>query len=166
MVARDLFGRFGNKVPGAWQRSGTSTDHGPKTPDAAPDAAPLGGTRAQAVQRLQIGITGVFAMILLVGLADAIGGQASKAELDAVPDAAPTTEPTDAPAQRDPLADAGVVPDITNETDPTNADQPNGAQTIGGQGNAGGRANQPRSQRRLTVPDTPPTRPRTDRDDD
>ena len=43
---------------------------------------------------------------------------------DPLKDAVPTTEPVAAPAQRDPLADAGVVPDlpvepvVTPETDP------------------------------------------------
>ena len=80
---------------------------------------PLGGTRAEAVQRLQVGLFGIFAMVLLVGLASAIGSQAEQAEQEAVPDAAPTTEPTEAPPQRDPLADAGVVPDIPAEPSPT-----------------------------------------------
>ncbi len=144
MAARDLFGRLGNKVPGAWQRSGTTTDHGLKPQDAVPDAAPLGGARAEAVQRLQVGITGMLAMILLVGLADAIGGQASKAEQNAVPDAAPTTEPTGLPSPRDPLADAGVVPDIPPEPEA---------------GEASPQANPPAAQRQMTLPDTLPTRP-------
>ena len=63
-------------------------------------------------------------MILLVGLANIIQDRARVTEQAAVPDAAPTTEPVAAPAQRDPLADAGVVPDlpvepvVTPETDP------------------------------------------------
>lgn len=87
--------------------------------DAAPADMPLGGTRAEAVQRLQIGLFGIGAMVLLVGLASVIGSQADQAERDAVPEAAPTTEPTAAPAQSDPLADAGVVPDIPAEPSPT-----------------------------------------------
>ncbi|WP_332310383.1 hypothetical protein [Altererythrobacter lutimaris] len=81
-------------------------------PDDDAIAAPLGGTRAEAVQRLQIGLSGIAAMILLVGLANVIQNRARETEQLAVPEAAPTTEPTAAPQQRDPLADAGVVPDL------------------------------------------------------
>lgn len=91
--------------------------------DAAPADMPLGGTRAEAVQRLQIGLFGIGAMVLLVGLASIIGSQADQTERDAVPEAAPTTEPTEAPAQSDPLADAGVVPDIPAEPSPTPTDE-------------------------------------------
>lgn len=83
-----------------------------------PEGAPLGGTRSEAVQRVQIGAFGICAMILLVGLASIIGSQADMVEEKAVPDAAPTTEPTAAPAQRDPLADAGVVPPTEPEPQP------------------------------------------------
>ncbi len=86
--------------------------------EAAPKAVPLGGTREEAMQRLQVGLFGIFAMVLLVGLAGAIGSQAELTEAASVPDAAPTTEPTEAPPQRDPLVDAGVVPDIPVEPTP------------------------------------------------
>jgi hypothetical protein len=59
---------------------------------------------------------GIGAMVLLVGLASIIGGQADMNENLAVPEAAPTTEPKPKPAQANPLADAGVVPDIADET--------------------------------------------------
>ncbi|XUU59382.1 hypothetical protein ACRAQ6_07240 [Erythrobacter sp. HA6-11] len=81
-------------------------------PDDDAIAAPLGGTRAEAVQRLQVGLSGIAAMILLVGLANVIQNRARETEQLSVPEAAPTTEPTAAPQQRDPLADAGVVPDL------------------------------------------------------
>ncbi|WP_255551811.1 hypothetical protein [Erythrobacter crassostreae] len=83
------------------------------------ESAPLGGNREEAAQRLQVGLFGIGAMVLLVGLASVIGNQAQLSEENAVPEAAPTTEPTDAPPQRDPLADAGVVPDILAEPSPT-----------------------------------------------
>ena len=92
----------------------------PGTPEKAPpEAAPLGGTKAEANQRLQIGLVGLASMILLIALANVLGTQADRAEEAAVPDAAPTTEPTVAPPQRDPLADAGIVPDIPSEPSPT-----------------------------------------------
>ena len=78
----------------------------------APAAVPLGGTRQQAVQRLQIGVTGVMLMVLLVGLASVIQGRADQTDATAVPDAAPTTEPTEEKPKNDPLAEAGVVPDM------------------------------------------------------
>lgn len=79
---------------------------------------PAEQTRAEAVQRLQVGLFGIGSMVLLVGLASIIGGQADLAEETAVPEAAPTTEPTPGPAQANPLADAGVVPDIAAEPVP------------------------------------------------
>lgn len=75
--------------------------------------------RGEAMQRLQVGLIGIGAMVLLVGLASIIGGQADKNDLLAVPEAAPTTEPSAQAGQNNPLADAGVVPDIAAE--PTGA---------------------------------------------
>jgi hypothetical protein len=76
--------------------------------------APLGGTRSQAMQRLQIGLSGLAAMILLVALANIIMDRAQESDDLAVPEAAPTLASTDAPAEatRDPLADVGVVPGL------------------------------------------------------
>jgi hypothetical protein len=61
-------------------------------------------------------------LVLLVGLASIIGGQAERNDELAVPEAAPTTEPSGAAAQANPLADAGVVPDIA--ADPGEAQPP------------------------------------------
>lgn len=94
--------------------------NGPGAGDEAPPAgAPLGGTKEEATQRLQVGLAGLGSMVLLVGLASVLGNQADLAEEAAVPDAAPTTEPTEASPQRDPLADAGIVPDIPADPSPT-----------------------------------------------
>lgn len=82
---------------------------------AAHDALLRGGTRAESVRRLQVGVAGLFAMVLVMGVASAISNRAKVAEEAAVPDAAPTTEPTQAPAQVDPLVDAGVVPAVPAE---------------------------------------------------
>ena len=84
---------------------------------SAPDVGqatdvPLAGTRAQSVQRLQIGIGGVVLMVLLVGLASLIQDRTRQVDAASVPGAAPTTEPSVAPQQQDPLVDAGVVPDL------------------------------------------------------
>ena len=86
-------------------------------PDA-PAAAPFDGAKAEAAQRLQVGLFGLGSMVLLIGLATIIGNQADATQERAVPDAAPTTEPVDAAPQRDPLADAGIVPDVPAEPDP------------------------------------------------
>jgi hypothetical protein len=63
--------------------------------------------RAQAVHRLQVGLLGLCAMLLLVGLANIIMDRARLADADnPVPEA---TEGAAKPAT-DPLADIGVVP--------------------------------------------------------
>jgi len=98
---------------------------GPLDPAAEPEfqTAPS-EARQEAIQRLQIGVTGIAAMVLLVGLASIIGSQAEIIEDAAVPEAAPTTEPSPAPSQANPLADAGVVPDIAAEPSPSPAVTP------------------------------------------
>ncbi len=90
-----------------------------KRPAQAAPAAPLSGTRAERVQRLQIGGLGLFAMILLVGLANIIMTSAQENQAASMPEdaPAPVTEDVPPPAQRDPLADAGVVPDVPIEVD-------------------------------------------------
>jgi hypothetical protein len=75
--------------------------------------APLAGTRSQAVQRLQVGLFGLAAMILLVGLASVIMNNARKNQAEVVLQQAPVTAASDADSTvSDPLADAGVVPDM------------------------------------------------------
>lgn len=89
----------------------------PRGPTNEP--APLAGTRSERIQRLQIGVFGIGAMVLLVGLADVVISRAQLTEAEAVPEAAPTVEPTETTAPRDPLADAGVVPELPPEPTPT-----------------------------------------------
>jgi hypothetical protein len=74
--------------------------------------------RDEGLQRVQVGLFGIAAMVLLVGLASIIGTQADLADEAAVPDAAPTTEPRPAVPAANPLAEAGVVPDIPAEPSP------------------------------------------------
>ena len=78
--------------------------------DGAPTDATQGGTRAETMQRLQIGAGGILAMVLVMGVASVISNRAAVTDGAAVPDAAPTTEPTETAAPSDPLAEAGVVP--------------------------------------------------------
>ena len=82
-----------------------------------PPRAPLAGTHGQSIQRLQVGLFGLAAMVLLVALANIIRNNADLNEATVVPEAAPTTAagPTAAPVS-DPLADAGVVPDTRRVT--------------------------------------------------
>ena len=73
-------------------------------------AAPLGGTRAEAMQRLQIGVGGLMAMVLLVGVANIVIDRARETDATTVPQAAATVQAE--PPQKDPLANAGIVPDL------------------------------------------------------
>jgi len=82
----------------------TGRDNGPQL-TVAPTTREL---RAQAIHRLQIGLFGLAAMLLLVGLANIIMDRARMAE-SAMP--APAGVPTQAAAPKsDPLADMGVIP--------------------------------------------------------
>ena len=90
---------------------------------ALPDV-PLGGTRAQAMHRLQIGIGGVVLMVLLVGLASLVQDRAREVDATSVPEAAATTEPSNEPKQNDPLVEAGVVPDLPAQPQPTATQSP------------------------------------------
>ena len=85
-------------------------------PQTVPEAAPLAGTRAQKVQRLQVGIFGLVCMILVVALADIVVSRADETEASVVSKAGPVGVPTEPAAPRDPLADAGVVPELPAET--------------------------------------------------
>jgi len=78
--------------------------------------APLAGSRSQSIQRLQVGLFGLAAMVLLVALANIIRNNADQNEATVVPEAAPTMAKgqADEPVS-DPLADAGVVPDVATD---------------------------------------------------
>jgi len=80
----------------------------PNTQEAMP--APLSGTRAERIQRLQVGGFGLAAMVLMVALADIVISRARETEAASVPEAAPAATGETAP--RDPLANAGVLPDV------------------------------------------------------
>lgn len=72
---------------------------------------PLAGTRRQRVQRLQVGLIGLGAIVLLVGLANIIISSVADNQAVVVEEMPVTTSDVP-PPPRDPLADAGVVPDI------------------------------------------------------
>jgi hypothetical protein len=89
-------------------------------PDETP-LSPLGGTRAQSLQRLQVGVSLLLGIILIVGLANVIEERAKQSEAAAVPQAAATIGAEASPPASDPLADAGVVPDLPAEETPAPA---------------------------------------------
>ena len=85
----------------------------PALPAADEVPAPLAGTRQHTIQRLQVGGFGLAAMLLLVGLANIVMHNARQNQAQASPFAAPSSAvQARAPAVSDPLADAGVVPDM------------------------------------------------------
>lgn len=88
--------------------------------------APLAGTRAQALRRLQVGLAGLGAMLLIVALSTIITDRVRESDATTVPDAAPTTAPKDqAPVPKgDPLAEGGIVPDLPAEPSPTSTQSP------------------------------------------
>lgn len=77
--------------------------------------------RAQAVHRLQFGLLGLAAMLLLVGLANIIMDRAKLAE-SAMPDDAAGLPTASASPKSDPLADIGVIP--SPDTTKTRTDLP------------------------------------------
>lgn len=75
--------------------------------------------RKTSIHRMQIGLLGLGAMVLLVGLAGIIQNSAAETQASSVA-AATTAETADEPIapMRDPLVDAGVVPELPSETAP------------------------------------------------
>ena len=113
MATRDLI-----KMPNAL-KPGISGTEEPATDQAqAVEMGPENRARREMIHRLQVGLSGLGAMILLVGLANIIQDRARLVDEQAAPEAAPTVEPVAAPTQSDPLADAGVVPDLPAEPSP------------------------------------------------
>lgn len=78
----------------------------------APNAAQK-RMRAEVIHRLQIGLSGLLAMLLIVSLANLITNRASQSDKTAVSDTSTSTAATDDKgANKDPLVDAGVVPQL------------------------------------------------------
>jgi hypothetical protein len=89
--------------------------------------------RAQAVQRLQSGLFGMAAIVLVVGLANIINDRARQADAAARPQVAGAPI-SDAAQGSDPLADIGVVPSSQPEvTARTKARATGAAQVTGSQ---------------------------------
>ncbi len=112
---------------------------GGKRPPAREDA-PVGitGTRAESIYRLQVGLSGLGAILLMIALANVIMDRAKRTEAASLPEAAATVAPTPVETQQnDPLAEVGVVPDMPPATPtPTATPEPAIAPGQGaGQGN-------------------------------
>ena len=73
--------------------------------------------RAQAVQRLQSGLFGIAAIVLVVGLANIINDRARQSDAAGRPPASASSS-AGASANSDPLADIGVVPSQQPEVTP------------------------------------------------
>lgn len=91
-----------------WRRT-RSADPAPGTPASA-GAPGSRDARAQAVHRLQVGLFGLAAMLLLVSLASVIMQRVATADRGLV-SAEPSAMAREAPA-KDPLVDLGVAPDV------------------------------------------------------
>ncbi len=80
----------------------------------------IAGTRSESLRRLQVGLSGLAAIVLMLALANVIMDRANRTEAASVPDAAATVLPPPVHSQQnDPLADAGVVPDVPARPAPT-----------------------------------------------
>lgn len=97
---------------------------------------PLAGTRAQSLQRLQIGGAGIAAMVLLVGVANVIVDRVKQTDASTVPEAAAMVTPGPTPTVNDPLADAGVAPEVAVTPSPKPSPPP-AATPLGGAAPAG-----------------------------
>lgn len=78
--------------------------------------------RAQAVQRLQTGLFGIAAVLLVVGLANIINDRARMAEAANMPAAQASASAS--PTNSDPLADIGVVPTSAPSASPSASASP------------------------------------------
>jgi hypothetical protein len=108
-----------------------------KSPAGDVPPIPLGGTRQQAMNRLQVGIGGVLGVLMLVGLASVIQNQADEVERNAVPEAASTNIPEPRTKSADPLVEAGVVPDLPATPTPAPAGSAATAPIMPEQGTSG-----------------------------
>ena len=87
---------------------------------ADPPGMELTGRRSESLYRLQVCLVLIVAIVLMVALANVIMERANRAEANSVPDAAATVAPSPSQVQQnDPLADAGVVPELPASPTPT-----------------------------------------------
>jgi hypothetical protein len=99
-------------------------------------AAGITGTRAESIYRLQVGLSGLAAVLLMIALASVIMDRANRTEAASLPEAAATVAPTPVQTeQNDPLAEVGVMPDMPATPTPDATPAPPPAM-VPGQGNA------------------------------
>lgn len=94
----------------------------PPPPGASRDelsGAPLGGTRSEAMRRLQMGGIGIVAVVVLIGLASIIENRAKQSDSTVVAEAVSSQTAAPTTPAADPLAQAGVVPDMPASPSPT-----------------------------------------------
>lgn len=94
----------------------------------APSAREL---RAQAVHRLQVGLFGLCAMLLLVGLANIIMDRARLTDIEDPIHDVVAVDAKPKKAATDPLADIGVVPAVEPSPTATPAPHPNPVDSAG-----------------------------------
>lgn len=89
-------------------------EEGPALPDSR--AFTQADTRRHRLQRLQVGFVGLGTVVLLVGLANIIISSVQENRATLPEDLPPVTN-QDLPRPRDPLANAGVVPELPAGTE-------------------------------------------------
>lgn len=94
----------------------------PGLPQQPPVAGSNGLRRSEVFRRLQMGGIGIVGVLVLIALASLIQERAQMTDRGAVPQASLASGGTPSTAAPDPLAQAGVVPDIP--ATPTNSREP------------------------------------------
>lgn len=77
--------------------------------------------RAQSVHRVQVGLAGLAAMLLLVGLANIIMDRARQSDAGTVTTSADRAASGTPSANSDPMVDIGVAPDLPSSSTPASA---------------------------------------------
>lgn len=124
-------GRSRSTVPGG-QAGGGAAGNGGAWPRDALTSGPVPNTRelrAQVVHRLQVGLFGLSAMLLLVSLANVIMERAKQVDRATIHDSASPLASASATPVNDPLVDLGVAPEL-----------PVGTKTSAPSGSAGGQS--------------------------
>ncbi|MEN9719233.1 MAG: hypothetical protein RIQ99_2111 [Pseudomonadota bacterium] len=114
--------RFQSQRPGSDPAQGGVADQPAGPQHFIPPS--LRELRAQAVQRLQAGLFGIAAIVLIVGLANIINDRARQVDAVASPAEMAARPSPSAAAKTDPLADIGVVPATTPDHAPPPAVTP------------------------------------------
>jgi len=93
--------------------NGTRAPALPGAPQTEPTGLPAtGDARADVMRRLQTGAIGIAAVLVLIGLASIIQERAAQSDRTAVAEAVATPQPSGSATVSDPLAQAGVLPEM------------------------------------------------------